>query len=167
MDYARQLRQASGLPQKNRKGEGKVLLEEDIQDLPSMRTITWWVFRSPDKWRDEDEQTLARAMGDDAKLQTYIALAREFADIVRTQKSGSLDAWIVRARESGSRIWGNFSQGLEQDKAAVRAALTYAWSNGRTEGNVNRLKTLKRMMYGRANDDLLRKRVMSHIPVFT
>ncbi len=54
----------------------------------------------------------------------------------------------------------NYASGLDRDQAAVLAALTLEWSNGQTEGQVNRLKTLKRQMYGRANFDLLRKRVL-------
>lgn len=53
-----------------------------------------------------------------------------------------------------------FAASLKQDYRAVRAALTYAWSNGQTEGHVNRLKALKRQMYGRAQPDLLRLRTM-------
>ena len=54
----------------------------------------------------------------------------------------------------------NFAWGLRQDYAAVRAALAYDWSNGQVEGQVNRLKTIKHQMYGRANFDLLRQRVL-------
>lgn len=54
----------------------------------------------------------------------------------------------------------NFALGLRLDYDAVRAALTYDWSNGQVEGQVNRLKTIKRQMYGRANFDLLRQRVL-------
>jgi transposase len=53
-----------------------------------------------------------------------------------------------------------FAAGLEQDGAAVRAALTMPWSNGQAEGQITRLKLVKRSMYGRANFDLLRRRVL-------
>jgi transposase len=53
-----------------------------------------------------------------------------------------------------------FAAGLEQDGAAVRAALTTPWSNGQTEGRITRLKLLKRQMYGRAGLDLLRRRML-------
>ena len=54
-----------------------------------------------------------------------------------------------------------FVSGIQRDEAAVRAALHFDWSNGQTEGQVNRLKTLKRQMYGRANIDLLRARLVA------
>jgi transposase len=55
----------------------------------------------------------------------------------------------------------NFATGLERDKAAVVAGLSESWSNGQVEGQVNRLKLKKREMYGRANFDLLRQRVLA------
>jgi transposase len=71
-----------------------------------------------------------------------------------------LEAWLADARTSGVRAVETFAAGLEQDGAAVRAALTTPWSNGQTEGQVTRLKLLKRQMYGRARLDLLRRRTL-------
>ncbi len=64
------------------------------------------------------------------------------------------------ARASGIPALRHFAEGLQQDDAAVRAALCSELSNGQTEGQVNRLKVIKRIMYGRANFDLLRLRVL-------
>lgn len=72
----------------------------------------------------------------------------------------ALDDWLVQARESGLAKLVRFAEGLEQDLAAVRAALELPWSNGQTEGQINRLKAIKRQMYGRAGFELLRARVM-------
>jgi transposase len=66
----------------------------------------------------------------------------------------------VQARESGLAKLVRFAQSLEQDLEAVRAALELPWSNGQTEGQINRLKAIKRQMYGRAGFELLRARVM-------
>lgn len=79
--------------------------------------------------------------------------------MVRQQQADLLDDWLKQASASKTQIWQSFAAGLKQDEAAIRAALQYSWSNGPTEGHVNRLKCLKRQMYGRAKDDLLRKRV--------
>ena len=70
-----------------------------------------------------------------------------------------LERWLAKAEDLGAK-WKNFAKGLRQDGAAVKAALTSDWSNGQTEGQVNRLKFLKRQMFGRANFDLLRARVL-------
>jgi transposase len=88
------------------------------------------------------------------------ALARAFGALVRTRQVAALDTWLVAAEASAIREIRRFALGLRQDYAAVRAALEYTWSQGQTEGQVTRLKLLKRMMYGRANFDLLRLRVL-------
>ena len=71
-----------------------------------------------------------------------------------------LDPWLKRARDSTIRQLQSFAKRLQDDYAAVQAAVALAWSNGQTEGQVNRLKTLKRQMYGRANLDLLERRFL-------
>jgi transposase len=168
MDFARQLRRASGIPPKLRNQRGEVVQEAAIRDLPSLRTLTWWVFRPVEKRRVEDEQILERLANAEPKLHRTLTLARDFADMIRNRCADTLSLWIDRARKSGYRAWSNFADSLQQDEPAVLAALSYSWSNGRTEGNVNRLKYLKRMMYGRAKDDLLRKRVLGQsYSVFT
>jgi transposase len=68
--------------------------------------------------------------------------------------------WLAEARECGVRAIETFAGGLEQDGAAVRAALTTPWRNGQAEGQITRLKLIKRTMYGRAGFDLLRRRVL-------
>jgi len=73
-----------------------------------------------------------------------------------TRESG----WIEGARDSGIGELQRFAAGLVADHAAVQAGLTLTWSNGQVEGQVNRLKLLKRQMYGRANFDLLRQRIL-------
>ena len=67
----------------------------------------------------------------------------------------------AQARSCGERVVEGFVASLDQDGAAVRAALRLPWSSGQTEGQVNRLKLLKRAMYGRAKLDLLRRRFLA------
>jgi len=71
-----------------------------------------------------------------------------------------LKIWLAEARACGISALETFAVGLEADGAAVRAALTEPWSSGQAEGQVNRLKLLKRQSYGRASFDLLRRRVL-------
>lgn len=85
---------------------------------------------------------------------------REYASIIRDQQPELLPSWIKRAKQNEYTILRDFTEGIQQNEPAIRAALSLSWSNGRTEGNVNRLKCIKRLMYGRAKDDLLRKRVL-------
>jgi transposase len=159
-DFVRQLRQASGLPPKARRQKGKSLGANLARRPPTLRSLTWSIVRRPEERTVDDERLLTQLSDGDAKLTATIELARGFAAIVREQQAEKLNEWLEQARQSGFRIWSNFAAGLDQDYDAVRAALTLNWSNGPTEGHINRLKCLKRQMYGRAKDDLLRKRVL-------
>ena len=87
-------------------------------------------------------------------------LVRQFLQMVRERRGVDLDAWLADALASGVMELRNFAKGVQRDYAAVREGLTTSVSQGQVEGQVNRLKLLKRSMYGRATFDLLRKRVL-------
>lgn len=72
----------------------------------------------------------------------------------------AFEQWLGEARTCGVRAVESFAQGLEQDGDAVRAALATPWSNAQSEGQITKLKLLKRQMYGRASFDLLRRRAL-------
>ncbi|WP_353890550.1 ISL3 family transposase [Micromonospora sp. WMMA1363] len=130
--------------------------------LPSARRITAWIMRPGHKLTDDDRTDLADARGRCPDLDTVAELARGFAALVRHQGTGQqFDAWIDRARHAGYPELRGFAAGLANDRDAVVAGLTQPWSSGPVEGHVNRIKTIKRQMYGRANLDLLRKRVLA------
>ena len=97
---------------------------------------------------------LARAFT--ARVQACSAKSQISADIARA----GLEVWLADAAASGVRAMETFSAGLKSDAAAISAALTMPWSNGQTEGQVNRLKLIKRQMFGHASFDLLRRRVL-------
>ncbi|GAA1264057.1 hypothetical protein GCM10009658_02050 [Planotetraspora silvatica] len=71
-----------------------------------------------------------------------------------------LHKWLTSARASDLPGLNSFIRGVERDQAAVTAGLTHAWNSGPVEGHVNRIKMIKRQMFGRANFDLLRKRIL-------
>jgi transposase len=96
-----------------------------------------------------------------AALEEGLKLADEFARLIRKQTEQTLAQWLADVAASACPELRAFAAGLEQDLAAVRAALETQWSNGPVEGQVNRLKMLKRQMYGRAGLLLLRKRAMA------
>ena len=91
------------------------------------------------------------------EIATTRDLALRFIEIVRSRASELFDTWLADAERSALR---SFAAGLKQDETAVRAALTHDWSNGQVEGQITRLKLLKRQMYGRAKLDLLRARLV-------
>lgn len=92
-------------------------------------------------------------------LQQLHDLVQDFARMIRQRNAQPFDNWLTTCEASNIRACQLFAQSLMQDYEAVRAALSTDWSNGQTEGQVHRLKLLKRQMYGRANLDLLRIRV--------
>ena len=128
---------------------------------PSAKRVAAWLLK-PDTQLEPEElafiEGLTRANPD---LTTAGLLAQEFGQLVRERRAGNLDDWIARAVvprvPHELRI---FAKGLRSDYAAVKAALSSDWSNGQVEGQVNRLKLIKRQMYGRAKFDLLRQRVL-------
>jgi hypothetical protein len=84
-------------------------------------------------------------------------LVDRFHAMIRNRKPEELDPWIVAAKESGL---ASFATGIASDRDAVRAALVQPWSNGQTEGQITKLKLVKRQMYGRAKLDLLEARLI-------
>lgn len=87
-------------------------------------------------------------------------LALSFRSVLRNGKVSTLHVWMEKARTSGLHALQQFVRKLQQDLPAVEAAIVEKWSNGPVEGQVNRLKTLKRQMYGRAGIELLRARLL-------
>ncbi|WP_026218689.1 MULTISPECIES: transposase [Streptomycetaceae] len=85
---------------------------------------------------------------------------RTFADVIRNLGGTRLPQWLSRVRADDLPALHSFANSLQRDHAAVFAGLTLPWSNGPTEDAVNRIKMLKRQMYGRANLDLLRHRIL-------
>jgi len=88
------------------------------------------------------------------------ALSQEFAMMVRQGIAAMLDPWLIACQDSGVTNLQTFADGVKRDYNAIRGALETVWSNGQTEDQVNRLKMLKRQMYGRAGLDLLRTRIL-------
>jgi transposase len=87
-------------------------------------------------------------------------LAMRFRGMMKSGKADGLDAWLRDAVGSGIYGMRVFARGLRKDLAAVRNALTTKWSSGQVEGQINRLKTLKRAMYGRVSDEIMRARLL-------
>ena len=135
--------------------------------MKQTRPVPWsaprasWILVKERALLDEQEMAALARMGS-ADLQVAIAaqLAERFVEIVKQKAADKLEQWLKDAVASGIRSFISFANGLRQDYAAVYNALSMVWSNGQVEGQVNRLKFVKRMMYGRANFDLLRKRFL-------
>ncbi len=124
------------------------------------RQAMWLLTRIPDTLDDEEQTYRERLCELCPDLATAYPLIQDFQTMLRERRVEQLDDWLAQASACGVRELRRFALGLQQDYAAVRGALEYPWSQGQTEGQVNRLKQLKRQMYGRAKFDLLRLRVL-------
>lgn len=116
--------------------------------------------KDPEALDPEQTRYLERLRSSGPEIAAAQDLAGRFARLVRDGQEDDLKGWLREARESDLSEIVTFARGIRQDEAAVRAAISAPWSNGQVEGQVNRLKMLKRQMYGRANFDLLRRRVL-------
>ncbi|HEY6407814.1 MAG TPA: transposase, partial [Ktedonobacteraceae bacterium] len=87
-------------------------------------------------------------------------LSQEFVSMLKEGQVEGLDGWLKRAKACYVTELGSFVNGIRRDYAAVEAAVQFPWNNGIVEGHVNRLKFLKRQMFGRAHLDLLRVKVL-------
>lgn len=116
-----------------------------------------WRRDPPTRW------TLPTTVDELKRLSPQFAALRSFAmsfrGILRGRNPARLDGWIDRARASGLHCLRQFAITLKNDIEAARNAILEPWSNGQTEGQINKLKTLKRAMYGRAGIALLRARM--------
>jgi transposase len=127
---------------------------------PKASDITRWITTRPDNLDPGDQASLARARARCPHLDALAACTAAFARILLHRHGHLLDDWITAADASDLPALHSFTHGLRLDPDAVRNALTLPWNSGKVEGNVNRLKMLKRQMYGRAGHPLLRKRVL-------
>ncbi len=109
---------------------------------------------------DDAQQYLEQLCRVDARIARAHGLSQAFLAMVRERRGSDLDAWITAATGSGIDALARFARGLRDDLIAVKAGLTLPWSNGPVEGQVTRLKLLKRQGYGRTAFALLRQRVL-------
>jgi transposase len=127
---------------------------------PSAKQLSFEWVRRAEKRKPAEQTRLEAIRSGSAELAAALELADEFAALIRKQSRGTLSDWLVRGEACSNPELRRFAEGIRRDEAAVLAAVTERWSNGPVEGHVNRLKTIKRQMYGRAGFVLLRARVL-------
>jgi transposase len=127
---------------------------------PPAKKVARWILTPPGDLTDDDRAALAQITGRCEELKQTRALVRDFADMLCNRRGERLEAWASQAQDSPVSELRGFAKGLRSDWAAVTAGLTVSYSSGAVEGHVNRIKMIKRQMYGRAKPDLLRKRVL-------
>jgi transposase len=157
--YVSRIRQAQGIPPR-RQGRRQPLpvVAEPVAQPLTPRRATWLVLRREEKRTEAEAQQLAQLHAQSAAVAEAIDLAQDFALLVRQRQPTQLDPWLQRATTSTLEALQRFAQGLRDDYEAVKAGVTLPWSTSPVEGHINRLKMVKRQMFGRARLDLLRRR---------
>jgi len=125
---------------------------------PTARQLSFEDVRRAEK-RTEDQQQHLLKLATIGGLADELKLVDDFLELVRGTSKSTLADWLTQAEQSSSSFIRSFAKSIRSDESAVAAAMTTAWSNGPTEGQVNRLKAIKRSMYGRAKMPLLKARV--------
>jgi transposase len=161
-NYLAEVRHAQGIPPYVRwLPPGDVTPVVPPPRPPTPRYVAGLILKHATARRPEEQALIEQVRQVNPDLTVAVALAQDFATIVRARQSECLDAWLERAAASGISAFQNFAAGLRQDAAAVHAALRLPYSNGPVEGQINRLKLLKRQGYGRAKLDLLERRLLA------
>lgn len=125
-----------------------------------VRRLIWLVLCPPEQLTPEQTQEVTRASALHPTMAFAFKLAQTFAKLLRERTVEALPAWLASARTSAIPEFVQLAHGMRRDLTAVEAALSRPESNGQTEGKVNKLKTIKRQMYGRATFALLRQRML-------
>ncbi|GGM73032.1 transposase [Dactylosporangium sucinum] len=127
---------------------------------PKPRQVTSWMTRHPDQVSEGKKIRLKAILARCPELHALAELVTDFAKILCNRDGGRLTAWLDAVDAADLPELHVFATGLRRDLAAVTNGLTLPWNSGAVEGTVCKLKALKRAMFGRANFDLLRKRVL-------
>ncbi|WP_233365478.1 transposase [Rhodococcus globerulus] len=145
-DYSRPLRAIGAAPAR--------------RQIPKVRRITSWMLRHPDNLTDDEQIGRGQVLAGCPHLEATAGHVKSFAEMLTERLGEQLNSWMSAVAADDLPHLDRFVRGLDTDHAAVRNGLTLPYSSGAVEGHVNRIKMLKRQMYGRAGFDLLRKRIL-------
>jgi transposase len=140
---------------------GNTTAPQPRPSVPKVRAVTSWIMTSPDHLDDAAKASLDAILAASPELAAVTASVRSFAAMMNERRGRKLlEPWMAAADKTGEPALRSFVTGLRADQDAVTNGLSLRWSSGSVEGHVNRIKVLKRQMYGRAGPDLLRRRVL-------
>ncbi len=126
----------------------------------SANAAIWLFVRDPKALNEIEREDLAAFCQVSTTLKRAYDLVQDFLCMVQKREGERLDTWLAQVVESALPELQSFAAGVEKDKDAVRAGLTWSINNGMVEGHVTKLKLIKRQGYGKAGFPLLRKRVL-------
>ena len=159
--YIGRLRSAQKSQQdKTKTNQSEVKVFEPKKSLLTLRRTAKLILRKASQQSESDQTVISLLKQQHPQLNTAIELIQQFADLVRNHQPEELEEWYEKASSCEIKALKSFARGIKEDWEAVKNGMTYQWSNGQVEGQVNRLKMLKRQMYGRASHELLKKRFL-------
>jgi transposase len=126
----------------------------------SPRELRWLLAKRSTELKAEELADLTRWLESSHEARTLHQVLQDFLQMLRERRVDHLKQWMKEARESGIKELRSFVAGIERDYDAVRNGLSLEWSQGVVEGTINKLKTHKRLMYGRASFRLLRQKLL-------
>ena len=137
----------------------QAVLKSPVEQWTAKKAV-WWFIRDPSDLKEKEQQALAVIRQASPTADTVYELAQDFMQMLHRRQGQRLDVWLDQVRASHIPELQRFVGSIQRDKDAVLAGLTLQESNGVVEGKINKLKLIKRMMYGRAEFPLLRQRVL-------
>lgn len=157
--YLSQVREAQGSPPRRRRSRKDLPRVIDLQLPPlTARRVSYLLLKRQENRDAEDQKLLSLLVAEHPDIARAIELSESFLQLLRQHQADEFDDWLMNAIKSSLKPFKTFASGLFEDYAAVKLSLTSEVSNGAVEGLNNRLKMLKRQMYGRAGLELLSKR---------
>lgn len=124
-------------------------------------SVRWICLKPPDRLKDDERGLLEKLLSGDSELALGYDLLQRFRLLLKDRDLVALKEWLRKAKESDIPTFMGLANGIEADWATIEAAFRLPWSNGQLEGQVNRVKLIKRQGYGRAKLDLLQRRVLA------
>jgi len=146
-------------PARGKAERSQAVPETALQHLCAQEAV-WLFVRDPAELQEHEQSALTAIRQASPTADTVYTLAQQFMRMIRQLEGEHLDEWLSLVRASQIPELQSFVQSIKRDKAAVLAGLTLHHNNGVVEGKVNKLKLIKRMMFGRAGFPLLRQRVL-------
>ena len=128
--------------------------------MPAPRQLVWYLLRAEADLTAEETTALAR-IRQHPDVDTAYRLTRQFQQMIRLKADLPLSNWLRTCLDSSIPDLQTFATSLQREEPSIRLAIASSFSNGPIEGHDNRLKFIKRSMYGRSNFDLLRIRVLA------
>jgi transposase len=157
--FITRLRKALGIPAKNRTIREGTVAVPDARPL-TPRSAIWLVLQRPEQPEDATIERIAKLREIHTELDAAITLTESLAELIGTRTPAALDPLLDQATASLLQPFHSFATSLRRDYNALRAGVELEWSTGPVEGAINRLKMIKRTMFGRAGFPLLQRRVL-------